>query len=67
MDVFETIFDDGPLNVKNGSHTINIAILVGIINNQKIILDKDHSDYDFVDINGNRCNRYIKRVIEQIK
>lgn len=62
VDVFETIFDSGPLGAK--SHTVNITYHLLITKEDDVkISEQDFSDYRWVKGNEDFLSDYIKHVI----
>lgn len=58
--ITETVFDKGPGGIP--SHTINLTYLAELINYDKIELNKDHSQYSWLEKAPEDCHEEIKRI-----
>ena len=59
----ETIFNESSMEgVKSGSHTINLSYLLEAKNNE-VVLDKQNSEYKWIDEIDENWNPYIRKVL----
>ncbi|USN45011.1 MAG: NUDIX domain-containing protein [Candidatus Woesearchaeota archaeon] len=65
LGVDETLFPESNLGILSGTHTVNVIARVRMNPGEKVNLDKDHKDYQFVSKADPSWHPYAKRVIRE--
>ena len=67
IDVFQVVFESGPLGMDEGTHIISFLVEVEWNKKQNITIDNDHANFIFSDKAEDEYHPYLKKIFESVK